>query len=287
VDPDAVQSLIERERERLEGSGALAEGVAAWAALAEEHRRAGRVEAAEALAREALVAAPDALTSWMALCLALLEQGRIAEARDELARGLAGSAAVAEAQERIMAWPAAVAIAGLAEEDESIDEHAADMAELVDDATLLDDEAERFTLDDAPEALASFVDDEDDDACSASDRAADESFPLADEGDATGGDAESVLLDGRGTFATHTVATLLEQQGLADEARRLRARLSDDAVRAAATTGGETSTAMTGASSYVDAADAIADSDVQRAAWRARVVSTLEQWLENLRKGVA
>lgn len=284
MDPDAVQSLIERERERLEGSGALAEGVAAWAALAEEHRRAGRVEAAEALAREALVAAPDALTSWMALCLALLEQGRIAEARDELARGLAGSSAVAEAQERIMAWPAAVAIAGLADEDESIDDHATDMADLVDDATLLDDEAESFTLDDAPEALVSFVDDADDDACSGSNQEEDESFSLADAEDTASGDAESVLLDRRGTFATHTVATLLEQQGLADEARRLRARLSDDAERASAATGRVTSIGSTDASPYADGA---ADSDLQRAAWRARVLSTLEQWLENLRKGVA
>ncbi len=279
MDPAAVQALIERERERLERCGALGDGAAAWAALAEQHRRAGRLEAAEALAREALAAAPDASASWMALCLALLEQGRIAEARDELARGLAATPSVVLARERIVEWPAAAALAELPDEEEAI---------CVDAVTR--EEPEPFTLDDAPEALIAFADDDADafaTSAAIEEDASIEADPAASEDEGAADEADSLLLAGRGTFATQTVAALLERQGLADEARRLRERISEDAARAGAfdvvePAAGEPFTI--GRERF--AGDEISEAEV-RAAHRARVLSTLEQWLGNLRKGVA
>jgi hypothetical protein len=73
-------------------------------------------------------------------------------------------------------------------------------------------------------------------------------------------------------FATRTVADLLERQGHADEANRLRARidLHEDVEPAPAAVEDHGFRLATGVSPH-----------------RARVLATLERWLENLRKGVA
>lgn len=227
MDPAAARDLIERERTRLRECGAEPLGALAWAALADALRREGRLEAAEVIARSALESAPGSAPATLALALALLEQGRIAEARDELARGLEGTAEVREAFERIQSWAALAALSAV-------------------EADAASEEAEV--------ALFGGID------------------PLSDDDD-LGAGADSLETDpelfGAGApFATETMAGLLEQQGLVDDARALRDRLvarSDDVP----------------ASGVVDEAfDA-------RAAWRARVLSTLERWLDNLRKDVA
>jgi tetratricopeptide (TPR) repeat protein len=63
-------------------------GAPAFPALAEAHRRAGDPERAEAVARAGLAVRPGLAAGRVALGLALLDQGRVAQARSELERAL-------------------------------------------------------------------------------------------------------------------------------------------------------------------------------------------------------
>ena len=74
---------------RLEALVAGDPGAAAFPALAEANRRAGRLDEAERVAREGLRRKPEQLAGRVALALALLDLGRAAEARRELERVLA------------------------------------------------------------------------------------------------------------------------------------------------------------------------------------------------------
>lgn len=233
MDPVAARELIERESARLRECGAEAFGAIGWAALADALRREGRLEAAEVVARNALATAPESAQATLALALALLEQGRIAEARDELARGLEGTPDLREAYERIQSWAALAAIS-------SVDAGAAEEAELLDGVDPLADV--ETTLDE-----------------SELDEAAHEA-------------PDAALFAAGAPFATATMVRLLERQGLVEDAQALRDRLAGPLHEPAADAAGE--------NADPDALDV-------RAAWRARVLSTLERWLENLRKDVA
>jgi tetratricopeptide (TPR) repeat protein len=234
VDPVAARELIERERARLRECGADAFGAVGWAALADVLRREGRLEAAEVVARNALATAPESAQATLALALALLEQGRIAEARDELARGLEGTPELREAFERVQSWAAVAAIS-------SVDAGPTDEAEAAEIVDAID------PLADVEAALYESVPDE-----AASDA------------------PDAALFAAGAPFATATMARLLESQGLVEDAQALRDRLA-------------------GPMHGPDAAGEVSELDALdvRAAWRARVLSTLERWLENLRKDVA
>lgn len=63
-------------------------GAPAFPALAEANRRAGRLEEAERVAREGLLRRPEQVAGRVALALALIDLGRLADARAELERVL-------------------------------------------------------------------------------------------------------------------------------------------------------------------------------------------------------
>ena len=81
--PGARQRALET---RLEANVARDSGANAFPALAEVHRRAGRPDEAERVVREGLRCCPDRAEARAVLCLALLDQGRAADARRELER---------------------------------------------------------------------------------------------------------------------------------------------------------------------------------------------------------
>jgi tetratricopeptide (TPR) repeat protein len=76
------------EIDRLGALSGREPGAAAFPAVAEAHRRTGRPEEAERVARAGLELRPDALAGRVALGLALLDLGRLDEARAELERVL-------------------------------------------------------------------------------------------------------------------------------------------------------------------------------------------------------
>lgn len=83
-----ANSPVAREVARLERLLAGDPAAPAFPALAEAHRRAGDPKRAEAVARAGLAARPGETAGRVALGLALLDQGRAAEARAELERAL-------------------------------------------------------------------------------------------------------------------------------------------------------------------------------------------------------
>ena len=170
-------------------------GAAGFAALAEAHRRAGRLAAAERVARRGLERNPDAREGRLALGLALLDQGRSSEARGVLARLLddevEAHAATAAPQ------PDALSEAEL---DEAFDHAETDTDELID-----------------PNRVAAA-------AVAHVDAGADDGL---DEGAAP--DALAI----GGAFATATMAELLERQGDETGASRIRAALGSPAARRA------------------------------------------------------
>jgi tetratricopeptide (TPR) repeat protein len=84
---DQPQSYAQRALEtRLEAIVARDPGADAFPALAESHRRSGRPDEAERVAREGLRCRPDRIEARTVLCLALLDQGRNDDAHRELER---------------------------------------------------------------------------------------------------------------------------------------------------------------------------------------------------------
>ncbi|MEN8183468.1 MAG: tetratricopeptide repeat protein [Myxococcota bacterium] len=78
------QVLARAEIERLERIVAGDPAAPVVPALAEAHRRGGDPKRAESLARAGLAERPESVAARVALGLALLDQGRTADARDEL-----------------------------------------------------------------------------------------------------------------------------------------------------------------------------------------------------------
>ena len=176
----------------------------AFAALAEANRRAGRLEEAERVAREGLLRRPELVSGRVALALALLDLGRIEEARSELERTLE------EVPDHPLALDTYARAGGTALEalaDDEIEgafaEAETSVGEMV-DANHVAAEALRSADLDEPEGV----------------------FPTELEGvfptDAEG----SFPADSASPFATRTVAGLLERQGHPAEAAALREELS-------------------------------------------------------------
>ena len=176
-------------------------GAAAFPALAEANRRAGRVAEAERVAREGLERRPGHLAGRVALALALLDLARVPEARRELERVLG------EVPDHPVARAAYGATGDL---DDSLDE--LEDREL--DGAFASAEPDLDEMHDANALAARAV------------RAADLDAP------------EGFLADPASPFATRTVVELLEQQGHGAEAAALRRTLDrpgdggpDDAER--------------------------------------------------------
>ncbi|HVN36634.1 MAG TPA: hypothetical protein VMW19_00500 [Myxococcota bacterium] len=214
--------MAEIEAERLsELQARVAEDPAApgFAALAELHRRARRFLEAERVLRAGLDRRGDANDARALLALVLWDQGRDDEARGELSRIGA----------RILAARAAAA---------------------ADDAALSDAELE-----------VAFAEAETDaDALIDPDRVAAEAIERADAGAHEGlrEDAEAADVPGQ-AFVTETMARLLDRQGDARGAARIRAALAAENPPPR-------------------------DRRRMRVQQRARTVAVLERWLANLRR---
>jgi len=199
------QHIAEAEVGRLEALVADDPGVSAFPALAEARRRAGRAGAAEEVARAGLARRPDALAGRVALGLALLDQGRLDEARAELERVLCAvpdhplAAAALEASGAGRSpWgqppPPAPETADLLDIGEPEIDAAFDLASSVAD--------ELVTADSVAESAL---------------RAAELDGP-----EERAGDAQDAL-----PVASRTLAGLLERQGHAADARTMRAALDE------------------------------------------------------------
>jgi hypothetical protein len=204
---------------------------AGFAAQAESHRRAGRVDEAVQVARTGLAAFPESREGLAVLCLALLDQGRL----DEAYRELEGVAEAARSPR-----PAAGALVGEltdGELDHAFSRAETDPREVV-DADRVAQEAIREARLDRPEGL--------------SDEALEDDL------------APPFATSRRATYATATMAELLERQGDERAASRIRASLRPAAV--------DESEAAGEGLFPLDGPDR-----------RRRQVATLERWLQNLR----
>ena len=205
------------------GLGAPQVGVPEFAAQAEGERRTGRAAEAERVARAGLEREPDCLEGRLVLALALLDQERVADARLELERLCSDALA---ARGLVMApIPAARA---------ETEDFAEELTDLELDRALSVAEAERDQLVDA------------DDVAHLAMREAERD--LADELAGTP----------NATFATHTVADLLESQGDQQAASQIRAALADEPASSPPSEAGSEP--------------------------RGGALTVLEHWLDNLRK---
>jgi hypothetical protein len=183
-----VSGEASAEIERLGVLGAGAPGAPGFPALAEAQRRAGRPEEALRIAESGLHAQPDLTAGRVALALALLDLGRVDDARRELARVLDDAPdhpLAVRAFESAAGAGAVPTFADLAEDE-------------LDDAFVGAEPAHEEMLDANVLAAAAL-------------RSVEEGRP---EG--------VVAADAHSPFATQTVADLLERQGHDSEARALR-----------------------------------------------------------------
>lgn len=173
----------------------------AFPALAEAHRRAGDPKRAEQVARAGLAGRPDHVAGGVALGLALIDQGRQAEARAVLVRALEAT------PEHLLARRALEDLAGTSPELPALDTLDSEL-----DAALELARADSEAMIDADDLAQEAV------------RRVD---PIPDEA------TELVTAEGS-PFATRTVAHLLEQQGDADAAQVLRRNLEQRRERSSA-----------------------------------------------------
>jgi len=189
-------SDAEQDIERLEAVVTGDSAAAAFPALAEAHRRAGRPEQAESVARSGLERRPDALAGRVVLGLALLDLGRVDEARAELERVLTS----------VPDHP--LALAGLEASD-------------VPAAAPNSDEPFDAALDGGEIDAAFDAARPEEDQMISADSVAASAIRAAELGEPEGVADEAADLP----IATHTVANLLERQGHAHDADAMRATL--------------------------------------------------------------
>jgi hypothetical protein len=235
------QAALE-EVARLEAQTGGDPSASAFPALAEANRRAGRPKEAEQVAREGLRERPGFMAGRVALSLALLDLGRVDEARTELIQVLEmipDHALAAEALSR-----AAPQGHSAIEEPAEFSRPLSDLAEAELENAFEDAEAQPDEMLSANRLVAAAV------------RGVDRDEP------------EGVMMpfSEDSPFATETVAGLLEQQDHRGEAQAMRTVLDDAAPSATLAT---------------DPGAGFQDTMNQRA----RVIATLERWLENLRRG--
>jgi hypothetical protein len=195
-----------QEIERLEAQVAREPGAPAFTALAEAYRRAVRPRDAERAARQCLSSQPEWLPGRVALALALLDQGRLDEARFELA-GAVDRAVEAETPLR-----GQVPVVEIAAEEgpRPVGVAAGDSDVVLDPELAMVDDAELERAFDEAEAEAENMLD--------AERVAVATARSIDHDEPEG----LLTAEPESPFATATVADLLERQGHTAEARRLR-----------------------------------------------------------------
>jgi hypothetical protein len=225
----------------------------AWPALADAHRRAGRLDEARKVAEHGLEGSPDDLLGRVALALTLLDEGQPDAARNTLAPVFADEVSAESEATPGGPFAAFAAVGG---------NPLADPAAAV-GATALSDPAHAPGAD--VEALAAIDELEVEDAFEAAEARTDEMHNANHLAEAALHAVESGAPEGVWTpetaspFATQTVADLLERQGHEETARDLREELLARG-------------AHDGAAAYPD---------------RQRTVATLERWLGNLRRAAS
>ena len=223
-------------------------------ALADAWRRAGRADEAVRVAREALQHQPESMSARVALALSLLDLGKPGEARGELARAFDASPERAlgrAALERVTA-EAALRRAPRASLYSLLPAPAQPL-ELLEE--IPGEEFDRAF--DAAESDPEGVID--------ANQVAAQAIHAVEQAA-----AEDLVSAPESPFATATMAGLLERQGHIAEARAVR-------ERAAARPEESNGTMDTARHTAGDA----------KARDRARVLATLERWLENLQRGAA
>lgn len=206
----------------LEARVAADPGAPCFGALAEVHRRAGRLSEAERVLRDGLMAIPTSLEARALLALVLSDQGRPAEAHSELER----IASTLLSAQDIAARAAASGALSDAELDDAFAEAETDAEQLID-----------------PNRVAA-------EAILHADSGAGEGL-REDGGEGAQGTGQA--------FVTETMARLLDRQGDARGAARIRAALAAEVPPRR-------------------------DLRLARAQRRTRTVVVLERWLANLRR---
>jgi hypothetical protein len=235
-------------------AGAANPASAAAVALVDAWRRAGRPDEAVRIARETLQHQPASMSARVALALSLLDLGKSGEARGELVRAFDASperAVGRAAMERATAESAVRRNPPAS--PRSTPPAPAQPLELLDE--IGGEEFDRAF-----------------DAAESEDEGVMDAHQVAEQAirSVERGATEDLVSAPESPFATETMAGLLERQGHAAEARVVRERAGakpDPDVRPtspATQAGGDT-----------------------KARDRARILATLERWLENLRRGAA
>ena len=213
----------------------------AFPALAEANRRAGRAKEAERVAREGLRERPGFVAGRVALSLALLDLGHVDEARTELMQVLEAIPDHALAEHALR--HAAPSDCAVLEERQETSGPLSDLAEDELENAFEEAEAQPDEMLSASQVVAAAV------------RGVEQDEP------------EGVMpFPEDSSFATETVADLLEQQDHLGEAQAMREALQAPAASMTPDTELD-----------VSLPDAVND--------RARLIATLERWLENLRRG--
>ncbi len=229
-------------------------GAMAFPAVTDALRLAGQLERARAVAAAGLERVPDNVSGRVAMGLVLLELGEIEAAHaqlepvvellsplEEIMSARPASAGAAHAGDSNSA-PAPVSDPGIAEaEIESAFDQAESIPDQMLDATEVAQEAMRVEALDAPE--------------------------------------EGFSPSSHPSFATATMADLLEKQGDSAQADAIRASINPDAQTAVTQVAGVNAETVTGQSGPV--------AEEAPASASAGDVATLESWLQNLRRGVA
>jgi len=226
---------------RLEAQMGGDPSASAFPALAEANRRAGRAKEAERVAREGLRERPDFVAGRVALSLALLDLGQLEEARSELMQVLEAipDHALAENALRHAEVPDYVP----AEERQETSGPLGDLDEEELENAFQEAEAQSDEMLSASQVIAAAV------------RGVEQDEP------------EGVMsLTADSSFATETIADLLEQQDHTAEAQVIREALEAPVHSTTPDTEPD-----------VPLPDTASD--------RARLIATLERWLENLRRG--
>jgi hypothetical protein len=192
---------------RLEAQMGGDPSASAFPALAEANRRAGRAEDAERVARDGLGERPDFVAGRVALSLALLDLGRVDEARSELVRVLEMIPDHAVALDAL----SQVAPEGLGGSEERAENHGplSDLAEDELESAFQDAEAQPDEMLSANRVVAAAV------------RGVEQDEP-----------EEVTPFPADSPFATETVADLLEKQDHPGEAQAMRDVLDDSAAGA-------------------------------------------------------
>lgn len=237
----------------------------AWPALADAHRRAGRLDEARKVAEHGLEGSPYDLLGRVALALTLLDEGEPDAARNTLAPVFADDLSAESEATSGGPFAAFAAVGGNPLADPAVPFTATSLADpaAAVGATGLADPARAPGAD--VEALAAIDELEVEDAFEAAETRTDEMHNANHLAEAALHAVESGAPEGVWTpetaspFATQTVADLLEQQGHEETARDLREELLASGTH-------------DGAAAYQD---------------RQRTVATLERWLGNLRRAAS